>query len=116
MALSQDSRKAFPKSISLFGDARAALARLDELLAAPERSPPLPSAAKPAPAIEAQSASITWSSSASSPSLAGLDFAAAGRALVMVAGPVGAGKSLLLSALAAECVVCICAAVYVTAR
>ena len=76
------------------------MGRLAELLSADEVPGPLPPAStRVVGAIEATGAALCWGDGADTPALVGVDLALQGRSLAMVVGPVGGGKSLLLSAL-----------------
>ena len=92
----------------MFSDARATLARLGDLLSAEESSPlPPPSALDPHAAVEVADGSLCWGdggkgekeANSGETGLRGVDMALVGRKLMMVVGPVGGGKSLLLAAL-----------------
>ena len=93
--------KALPKSISLLGDARAVMTRLTDMLhSAPRPAPPAPSALSSTAAVELAQAGLAWEDGV--PRLQGVSLAVTGSRLVLVVGPVGAGKSLLLAAIAGD--------------
>ncbi|XP_035533961.1 multidrug resistance-associated protein 4-like [Morone saxatilis] len=95
----------FPNAIEKLFECRVSIRRIQEFLMLDEntkRRPPLPQDEKMDASVEIQDMTCYWNKSLDAPSLQNISFNLNSNQLLAVIGPVGAGKSSLLSSILGE--------------